>query len=368
MKRGAVDYLSKPFDIDEMTFAVREALARRHLADQLTTLRAHSPAGDPEPPTWPSMAMRQVMTLAERAAKRSSVVLLLGESGTGKNWLSRHIHRHSPRADGPYFTVNCATVSRDLAESEMFGHEPGAFTGSRGRKRGLMELADGGTLVLDEIGDMDPTLQAKLLTFLDTQTFVRVGGEENIRIDTRIFACTNVDIEARVKAGGFRQDLFYRLNVLPIRLPPLRERVEDLPILAAYLLERLSNELRMSPRARLSPEAEARLVSYPWPGNIRELRNVLERALILSHDGQIRADDLPLPADGPSRAEWVLQVRFPQNRSLHAVTADVARNLIKEALRRAGTKQEAAALLGLSRHALAHQLKSLGLEEEQDIV
>jgi len=362
LKRGAVDYLAKPFEAEEMLLAIQQALERRKLSEQLTAMRRPLGVEEIGPPLWPSAPMREVMTLARRAASQSSVVLVLGESGTGKNWLTRWIHRQSSRANGPFFVVNCAAVSRDLAESEMFGHEPGAFTGARGRKRGLLELADGGTLVLDEVGDMEQGLQAKLLTFLDTQSFVRVGGEETIRVDTRIFACTNADIEERVRQGRFRQDLFYRLNVLPIRMPPLRARRDDVPLLAKLLLDRLSQEMRLSPKSILSGAALLRLADHDWPGNIRELRNVLERAAIVSEDGLIKTLDLPDERSAVPQ-DFQLAVPFPEGKSLHEVTSQVARELIGEALRRGGTKQEAASLLGLSRHALAHQMKALGLKD-----
>ena len=310
--------------------------------------------------TCRSPAMQAVMQQAQRAAAQSGIVLLLGESGTGKDHLARWIHTHSPRAEGPFFGINCAALPRELAESELFGHEPGAFTGSRGRKRGLLELAEKGTLLLDEVGELDAPLQSKLLTFLDTRHFMRIGGERRIRVEARLIAATNRDLESEVERGAFRRDLFYRLNVFPIHLPPLRDRVEDLPALAEEMLVRLTNELGLPCVPELRPDVMHVLSAYCWPGNVRELRNVLERGVTLSHDGVIHREHVTVSA----RSEpWRVVVGFPDNETLHDVTKRVAREIVLEALRRGKNKQQAAQLLGISRHALAHQLRSLGLED-----
>jgi transcriptional regulator with PAS, ATPase and Fis domain len=298
---------------------------------------------------------------AARLAEHDGTVLLLGESGTGKDHLARWIHQRSARRHGPFFTINCAALSRELAESELFGHEPGAFTGTKGRKRGLLELADQGTLLLDEIGELEPTLQAKLLTFLDSRTFVRVGGERTVSVSARLLAATNRDLLLEVERGAFRRDLYYRLAVVPLRIPPLRERIEDLSQLADELLRALQRDLSLKQPARIEETALTVLQRYHWPGNIREMRNVLERALIMSTDGVVRQENLALLT---APEEWEIVIRFPKHGlSLHDVTRDVARRVVVEALRRSTSKQDAAKLLGISRHALAHQIRVLGIDD-----
>ncbi len=360
-QRGAVDFLTKPVEPDALSLALQNVMRGRIREEEVRRLRSENRGGAParQPGDYPSESTRQVLALARHAAAQDGIVLLLGESGTGKDHMARWIHEQSKRADGPYFAINCAALPRELAESELFGHEPGAFTGSRGRKRGLLELADKGTLLLDEIGELDAALQSKLLTFLDTRQIMRLGGERSIRVESRLIAATNRDLEAEVEKGSFRRDLFYRLNVFPIRLPPLRERTEDLPMLADEILDRLQRELGLPARPRIEPDVFDVLAPYAWPGNVRELRNVLERALMLSTDRVIRRENLSVaPADNA----WKLVVPFPAGRSLHDVTRDVARKIVLEALRRGQSRQEAARLLGISRHALAHQLKALGID------
>ena len=363
-QRGAADFLTKPVEPDVMFLTVRNAMRGRAMNEEVRRLRSGA-LGDGthrrhKPTEYRSSAMQAVMEQAGKAAKQTGIALLLGESGTGKDHVARWIHKNSPRSDGPFFAINCAALPRELAESELFGHEPGAFTGSRGRKRGLLELAEKGTLLLDEIGELDTALQSKLLTFLDTRHFMRIGGERNIRVEARLIAATNRDLEAEVERGTFRRDLFYRLNVFPIRLPALRERIDDLPMLIDELFDRLTEDLGLARRPVLQPDVLDLLLPYPWPGNVRELRNVLERALMLSPDGVIRREHVSVSA---SARDWQVVVSFPQDVSLHEVTKSVARKLVLEALRRGKSKQEAARLLGISRHALAHQLRSLGLEE-----
>jgi DNA-binding NtrC family response regulator len=307
-----------------------------------------------------SPASRGLYERAARLAARDGTVLLLGESGTGKDHLARWIHKNSPRRHGPFFTINCAALSRELAESELFGHEPGAFTGTKGRKRGLLELANQGTLLLNEVGELEPALQAKLLTFLDSRTFVRVGGEKTISVSARLLAATNRDLLVEVEQGTFRRDLYYRLAVVPLYVPPLRERIEDLPLLVEELLASLHRDLDLPRTPSLDNGLMAVLQAYHWPGNIRELRNVIERALVLSVDSVARQEHLELERGAH---EWKLFVRFPpQGVNLHELTRDVAKRLVTEALRRATNKQEAARLLGISRHSLAHQLRTLGID------
>jgi DNA-binding NtrC family response regulator len=304
--------------------------------------------------------MRSTLQTARQAAAGDSVVLLLGESGTGKDYLARFIHNHSSRADGPFFAVNCAAVSSELAESELFGHEPGAFTGARGRKRGLLELAERGTLLLNEIGELSLALQAKLLTFLDTRSFTRVGGEVSVSVDARLIAATNRDLKKEVAEGGFRADLFYRLSVLPIRVPLLCERAQDIPILTREIITQLVAEMDLSHIPEVDSASMTALTNYSWPGNVRELRNVIERSLMLVSGGTITIAALDLT---DCREDWLCRLRFPESRSLNEVLEEAKRAMIVEALRRSGGKrQDAARLLGISRNALFHHMKSLSID------
>jgi PAS domain S-box-containing protein len=311
---------------------------------------------------YPSKAMRLTLAMARIAAQKESTILLLGESGSGKDYLARYLHGHSKRADGPFFSINCAAVAPELAESELFGHEKGAFTGAHGRKRGLFELAEGGTLLLNEIGDLSLPLQAKLLTFLDTRKFTRVGGEKEILVNARLIAATNRNLAKEVGAGGFRNDLFYRINVLAITVPPLRDRLEDIPILAQQIVSELQRELRVSISPVLDFETVERLKGYNWPGNVREFRNALERALILSDGERLTLD---LPSVSAARGECLCEVRFSPDRSLHQATDEVIRALCVEALKYCqGNKKQAAHILGISRDSLYRYLKKFGMETD----
>lgn len=310
---------------------------------------------------YPSQAMKAALEQARFAAGTDGIVLLLGESGTGKDYLARWIHSKSGRANGPFFAVNCAAVSKELAESEFFGHERGAFTGALSRKRGLLELAEGGTLLLNEIGELSLGLQSKLLTFLDTRSFTRVGGEKSVRVSARLIAATHRDIEAEVAEGLFLEPLYYRLNVFSVRVPSLRDRLEDIPILVEEIMSRLAREMRLSHVPQLDQEQIASLSSYLWPGNVRELRNVLERSVMLSEAGKPRLT-LPFLKVDPER--WSYQIQFPENRTLLDVADDVIRTLCLEALRRTGgNKKDAAALLGISRHSLYRYMNKYRLDD-----
>lgn len=301
------------------------------------------------------------------AADSESIVLLLGESGSGKDFLAKYLHDHSPRAGGPFFAINCAALAASVAESELFGHEPGSFTGSRGRKRGLLEMAEGGTLLLNEIGELSQELQAKLLTFLDTQCFTRVGGEKTIRVNTRIAAATNRDLQNEVARGRFRQDLYYRLNVLAIRVPSLRERREDIPFIAKDILKELSLKLGRSAPPLLDFTAVDRLEKHRWHGNVRELKNVLERALILCRSDIIRAEDLSISegdwALAPNENEIPVSVSVSAQRGMNEALEAAKRRMIDGALQRTnGNVTRAARLLGVSRDALRYHLKNLRIE------
>jgi transcriptional regulator with PAS, ATPase and Fis domain len=329
--------------------------------------RRATEAGSPSHlPLHRSRALTAALKQAELAARSDSLILLLGESGSGKDFLARHIHGISHRAGGPFFSINCAALAPELAESELFGHEAGAFTGARGKKRGMMELAEGGTLLLNEIGELPLKLQAKLLTFLDTQSFTRVGGEKEIWVSARLLAATNRNLNEEVESGRFRADLFHRLNVFTIEVPPLRKRPEDLPALVEALLNRLSRKLGLTEAATMDSRCLDMLTEYHWPGNVRELRNVLERALILAQGSKIRRECIQLPLSGQpldSDNEWSLQVKFPhRNENLPEITNRVKSALLSEALRRAdGKKKKAAQLLGISADSFKHHAKSVGL-------
>ncbi len=311
---------------------------------------------------YPSSTMRAALAKARLVADQETVVLLTGESGSGKDYMASYIHHRSRRANGPFFGINCASVAPEIAESELFGHEPGAFTGAKGRKRGLLELAEGGTLFLNEIGELSPALQAKLLTFLDSRVFTRVGGEKSISVDARLIAATNRDLEQAVEAGRFRRDLFFRLNVFSIEIPPLRERHDDIPVLVHQFVEKLRDQIRLGAAPHFREDALELMKAYAWPGNVRELKNIIERALIVTGGGDITAAHLGLRTDSRS---WSFAVEFPQSRTLNDVTKDLKRALVQEALNRSGgNKVGAARLLGISRNSFNHYVASLGVEDE----
>ena len=310
-----------------------------------------------------SKVMQETLQLALKAATSASLVLLQGESGSGKDYMARFIHDHSDRSGGPYFSINCAAIPHELAESELFGHERGAFTGAAARKRGLLELAEGGTLLLNEIGELSLLLQAKLLTFLDTKRFTRIGGEKEISVNARLIFATNRDLEKEVEEGRFRQDLFYRINVMAITIPPLRDRIEDISILAREIMSEIAKDLQLTQIPQIDPASQVALTGYDWPGNVRELRNVLERSLMLSGGESLK---LTLPALTASAQAWSITPTFPvAGRTLHDVTDEVIESLCREALRRAGgNRRRAARILGISRDSLYRYLKRFGLERE----
>jgi DNA-binding NtrC family response regulator len=364
MKLGAYDYLTKPFDLDEVLFTVGRALTQRALVAQVQALSADPLADDPDPEddelVGRSPAMVAVFKAVGLVAPADEPVLILGESGTGKELVANAVHRNSHRAAGPFVKVNCAALSPTLLESELFGHEKGAFTGAVARRRGRFEQAHGGTLFLDEVGELGVDLQAKLLRVLQSGTFDRVGGEETLTADVRVVAATNRDLKARVAAGEFREDLYYRLDVVALTLPPLRERRDDIPLLADHIVKQLAQKHGW-PGLALSPEAVAALARREWPGNVRELRNALARAAILARGRVVRADHLagdgpaaaPTPAGGP-----------PADRplDLRAAVAEAERRVIRQALEQAGgNRTRAAALLGISRRQLFDRVRAHGL-------
>ncbi|MCA1905011.1 MAG: sigma-54 dependent transcriptional regulator [Desulfarculus sp.] len=359
MKLGAVDYIMKPFENQELLLTVEKALKLRRLVAQNRLLREDasrgrgfgSIVGDSRP-------MRQIFELVEKVAATKATVLITGESGTGKELIARAIHQRSPRAEEPFVPVNCMALSETLLESELFGHEKGAFTGAVGRRKGRFELADKGTLFLDEVGEIAPSLQVKLLRVLQERTFERVGGNQPLSVDVRIVAATNRDLAQAVAAGQFREDLFYRLNVVRLELPPLRERKEDLPALVAHFVRRYAAEVGRNPPG-VSPEAMQLIYDYAWPGNVRELENALERAVIMS-GAEIRPQDLPLEVR-PAAAE-VGAPGLPQDMTINEAVEDLERRMILRALEQAGgVAAHAAEALGLTKSNLAYKMKKYGL-------
>lgn len=309
---------------------------------------------------YQSPAMHLTLARANVAAKADVIVLIEGESGAGKDYLARYIHNASRRSGGPFYAINCAAISEQLAESELFGHEAGAFTGAIRRKRGVFELAEGGSLLLNEIGELSLPIQAKLLTFLDTFSFTRVGGEKSVTVDVRIIAATNRDLSQAVANGEFRRDLFFRLNVYRIRVPPLRERPEDIPVLTRQIVSRLTSEKSLTRHMSIRSEDMERLIRYSWPGNVRELKNILERSVIISDGPDLNVDFLEFPESREDEAPLV--VSFPPSPSLTHAVDGLRREFIGLALdRTGGNKCAAARMLGISRYALKRQLKALNM-------
>ncbi|HEX7136268.1 MAG TPA: sigma-54 dependent transcriptional regulator [Vicinamibacterales bacterium] len=361
MKQGAFHYATKPFDVDEIALLVERALETTHLRREVRTLRAREAkpfslnriVGE-------SPAIQRVRALLQRiATSPASTVLLTGESGTGKDLAAKVIHYTSARASQPFMNITCSAMPETLLESELFGHERGAFTGADRQKRGLIESSDGGTVFLDEIGEMVPALQAKLLRFLEEKTFKRVGGSQDLRVDVRVIAATNRTLEDEVRNGHFREDLYYRLNVVPINLPALRQRAEDIPLLAAHYVERYNQEFRKRV-TRVAADAMTRLRSYPWPGNIRELRNAIERAMLLTDSDELTLEQFPL-GGGLAASKLTDGVALP---AAGIDLEQLERSLVVQALDRSGWNQtRAAALLGLNRDQIRYRIEKFKLEK-----
>ncbi|MGE5242730.1 MAG: sigma-54-dependent transcriptional regulator [Betaproteobacteria bacterium] len=359
MKQGAYHYANKPFNLDELAMLVEKALETTRLRREVRTLRAtQAQPYSIDRIVGESTAIVNVRALLQKiATSPASTVLLTGESGTGKDLAAKVIHYASDRAGKPFMNITCSALAETLLESELFGHERGAFTGADRQKRGLLESADGGTVFLDEIGEMVPGLQAKLLRFLEEKSFKRVGGASDIRVDVRVIAATNRQLEEEVRQGRFREDLYYRLNVLPIVLPPLRQRPEDIPLLVNYYVDAYNTEFRKRVRG-LTPEAMARVKTYPWPGNVRELRNAVERAMLLVDGNTLTADQFPLAQGGAMRLSD--RIELPGNG---VDLEQLERSLVVQALERSGWNQtKAASLLGLNRDQIRYRIEKFKLE------
>jgi DNA-binding NtrC family response regulator len=351
IKLGAQNYLIKPLkNPEELRLTVARTLSEQSLKNQSLLHRAESELRFPPDIIARSEAMRQVLEFAEKVAPQPTTVLLSGESGTGKEVVARFIHRRSPRNEAPFVAINCAALTDTLLESELFGHERGAFTGAAQTKRGLFELAHGGTLFLDEIGEMSVNLQAKLLRALQEQCFERVGGIRAISVDVRVVAATNRDLQKAIEEKTFREDLYYRLNVFPIHLPPLEERREDILPLAEHFMNKISARMGRSPRP-FSQEVKRLFIGYNWPGNVREIQNAIERALIVSQSPVIQPEDLPLQlskdTDSASQPVTLSQIEKA------AIIAALSRNH--------GNRQETADQLGISLRTLQYRLKEYGV-------
>jgi DNA-binding NtrC family response regulator len=358
MKSGATDFLLKPFSLDHLMQVVHKALEVRALRDENRQLKEElgrryefdNIIGRSEP-------MQEIFAAVERVAPTRATVLLAGESGVGKDLIARAIHYRSPRRDRPLVKINCTAIPENLMESELFGYEKGAFTGATSSKPGKFEQADTGTVFLDEIGDVPAAIQVKLLRILQEREFERLGSNVTRHIDVRVIAATNQDLRAALEQGTFREDLYYRLNVVPLNIPPLRDRKQDIPFLANHFIHKLASDSG-SRVERITDAGLERLMSYHWPGNVRELENVIERSLVMCSGTQLDAADIRLenaPRPRPQSENHFL----PEGLTLDQYEQD----LIREALRRAdGNKSQAARLLGLTRNALRYRLTQMGLE------
>ncbi len=362
MKAGASDYVLKPFSIEEIKLIIHKELDVRHLREENLSLReALSQRYEFRNIVAHSAKMQEVLATVERVAATNSTVLLAGESGVGKDLIARAIHQHSRRASGPFVKINCTAIPENLLESELFGYEKGAFTGAVTSKPGKFELADKGTIFLDEIGDVPGVIQAKLLRVLQEREFERLGGTKTLKVDVRLVAATNRDLRAALEQGTFREDLYYRLNVVPINIPPLREHPEDIPYLVDHFVARFARESG-KPITGITPAAMKVLTEFHWPGNVRELENIIERALALSNGPKLDVTDIHLDVS-PGEA-GAASAPFPSEGMTLEQFED---EIIREALRRAnGNKSQAARLLGLSRNALRYRLSKMGVPDEPE--
>jgi DNA-binding NtrC family response regulator len=368
MKEGALDFLAKPVDPDHLLLMVERALTQRRMATENLILKEElaQRRGAPQI-VGEDPQLKQVSLALHRAAATDTTVLLEGESGTGKELFARALHALSPRADGPFVAINCAAIPETLLETELFGHEKGAFTGASARKPGKFELAHRGTLFLDEIGELPLSLQPKILRALEEKQFERVGGTLPLKVDVRVVAATNRHLKAAVAARQYREDLFFRLSVFPIVIPPLRERARDIITLARYFIDRFCRELNKPPLG-LSPSAEQELLAYPWPGNVRELQNCIERAAILTEGDTIHPRHLNLSFRAPAVEEDVspwsqIDLTGTMAEASRRVIGEVERRKIEQALKEAaGNRNRAAEMLQISYKVLVSKLKDYGLD------
>src|SRR6266436_788466 len=353
MKSGATDFLLKPFSLDHLTAVVQKALEVRALRDENRQLKEElGRRYEFDNIKGRSPAMQEIFSTIERVAPTRATVLLAGESGVGKDLIARAIHFHSPRRDRPFVKINCTAIPENLMESELFGYEKGAFTGAAQSKPGKFEQADTGTVLLDEIGDVPASIQVKLLRVLQEREFERLGSNKTQHIDVRLVAATNVDLRAALEQGTFREDLYYRLNVVPMNIPPLRARKEDIPFLVEHFVKKFGGEI--------SEAAMERLLGYHWPGNVRELENVIERSILLAKGPRVEADDVKIEMGvGRARPAFTADGFLPEGMTLD----QYEQSIIREALKRAnGNKSQAARLLGLTRNALRYRLAQMGIE------
>jgi DNA-binding NtrC family response regulator len=362
MKLGASDFIQKPVDVDHLLLLLRRCREYRELRYENLLLKEEFQQRHGLPAiVGDSPRIVEVSREIQKVAPTDATVLLQGESGTGKELFARAIHQLSQRRDRPFVPINCAAIPDTLIENELFGHERGSFTGATGRQLGKFELADTGTIFLDEIGDLGPSVQSKVLRVLQEHRFDRIGGTATIEADVRVICATNRNLAEDVKSGRFREDLFFRINVFPVTIPPLRARREDINALSDFFIQRLARELK-KPGLTISDDARARLREYDWPGNIRELQNCLERAAILCNNSRIEAGDLQLAQRSENRIGDVIDLSGSLADATERATRSVERAKISEALQRTSSRNDAADLLGISPRTLAAKMKEHGLE------
>jgi DNA-binding NtrC family response regulator len=362
MKLGATDYLSKPFEIEELKLIIDKAITTKDLEQEVKFLRSEvNRRYSFKNIIGKSREMQEVYAKIEQISDTRTTVLVTGESGTGKELVARALHYNSSRKEKPFIAINCAALPETLIESELFGHERGAFTDAQVRKVGQFELADNGTLFLDEVADLSQATQAKLLRVLQEKEFTRVGGTRTIRVDVRLIAATNKNLDQALKQGNFREDLYYRINVVPIHLPPLRERREDLPLLVNHFLAKKAEEEGHPPR-QISPEALTLMMNYDWPGNVRELQNIIEQMVTLCPNSTIRSEDLPDQFRKQIKSMTLKEQALSGKISFERAVAEFERDIILEALRKTRYIQtHAADLLGISRRILKYKMDLLGI-------
>ncbi len=361
LKSGAYDYLTKPLDFEVLKISLARALEHAGLKEENATLKSKLNSDyEMENLIGKSQPMKELIDMMSMVAPSEATVLITGESGTGKELIAKSIHHNSQRKNQPFVVVNCAAITETLLESELFGHEKGAFTGADKRREGRFKQADRGTIFLDEIGETSPAMQAKLLRVIQEREIQRVGGDETLSLDVRILAATNRNLEEEVKAGKFREDLFYRLNVVTLRIPPLRERQNDIPLLAQHFLEKYAKKNHKRVKG-FSPLAMNMLIKYAWPGNVRELENVIERAVILLPDEHITEKDLPVTITSSydeKKEETALPLQVAANRPLNEIEKEAILATLKDS---GGNKSETARRLGINRKTLHKKLKDYGI-------